>query len=74
MENELYKIECEDINNILNKIKNKPLNNEEITTLNDNKYRELRKKLMQQNKHIESLESKIKILENCMPPYTPFAT
>ena len=64
MENELYKIECEDINNILNKIKNKPLNNEEITTLNDNKYRELRKKLMQQNKHIEALESKIKILEN----------
>jgi len=64
MENELYKIECEDINNILNKIKNKPLNSEEVTTLNDNKYRELRKKLMQQNKHIESLESKIKILEN----------
>ena len=64
MENELYKIECEDINYILNKIKNKPLNNEEITTLNDNKYRELRKKLMQQNKHIEALESKIKILEN----------
>ena len=32
MENELYKIECEDINNILNKIKNKPLNNEEVTT------------------------------------------
>tara|TARA_B100000989_G_C19357502_1_gene391805 strand:+ start:412 stop:621 length:210 start_codon:yes stop_codon:yes gene_type:complete len=63
MENELYKIECEDINNILNKIKNKPLNNEEVTTLNDNKYRELRKKLMQQNKHIEALESKIKILE-----------
>ena len=63
MENELYKIECEDINNILNKIKNKPLNNEEISTLNDNKYRELRKKVMQQNKHIESLESKIKILE-----------
>ena len=64
MENELYKIECDDINNILNKIKNKPLNNEEISTLNDNKYRELRKKVMQQNKHIESLESKIKILEN----------
>jgi len=63
MENELYKIECEDINNILNKIKNKPLNSEEVTTLNDNKYRELRKKLMQQNKHIEALESKIKILE-----------
>ena len=63
MENELYKIECEDINNILNKIKNNPLNNEEISTLNDNKYRELRKKVMQQNKHIESLESKIKILE-----------
>ena len=64
MENELYKIECENINNILNKIKNKPLNNQEITTLNDSKYRELRKKLMQQNKHIEALESKIKILEN----------
>ena len=64
MENELYKIECEDINNILNKIKNKPLNNQEITTLNDNKYRELRKKIMQQNKEIDSLKSKIKILEN----------
>ena len=64
MENELYKIDWEDINNILNKIKNKPLNNEEVTTLNDNKYRELRKKLMQQNKHIEALESKIKVLEN----------
>ena len=63
MENQLYKIECEDIDNIMNKIKNKPLNNEEVTTLNDNKYRELRKKLMQQNKHIEALESKIKILE-----------
>ena len=64
MENQLYKIECEDIDNIMNKIKNKPLNNEEVTTLNDNKYRELRKKVMQQNKHIEALESKIKILEN----------
>tara|TARA_A100001015_G_scaffold70593_1_gene78181 strand:- start:244 stop:453 length:210 start_codon:yes stop_codon:yes gene_type:complete len=64
MENQLYKIECEDINNILNKIKNKPLNNEEVTTLNDNKYRELRKKIMQQNKEIDSLKSKIKILEN----------
>mgnify|MGYP001259935535 CR=1 FL=1 len=64
MENELYKIECEDINNILNKIKNKILNNQEITTLNDNKYRELRKKIMQQNKEIDSLKSKIKILEN----------
>ena len=64
MENELYKIECEDINNILNKIKNKPLNNEEVTTLNDNKYRELRKKIMLQSKEIDSLKSKIKILEN----------
>ena len=64
MENQLYKIECEDINNILNKIKNKPLNNEEVTTLNDNKYRELRKKIMLQSKEIDSLKSKIKILEN----------
>ena len=64
MENELYKIECEDINNILNKIKNKPLNNEEVTTLNDNKYRDLRKKIMLQNKEIDSLKSKIKILES----------
>ena len=64
MENQLYKIECEDINNILNKIKNKPLNNEEVTTLNDNKYRELRKKIMLQSKEIDSLKSKIKILES----------
>lgn len=64
MENQLYKIECEDIDNIMNKIKNKPLNNEEVTTLNDNKYRELRKKIMLQNREIDSLKSKIKILEN----------
>ena len=43
MENDLYKIECDDINNIMSKIKDKPLNNEEVTTLNDTKYRELRK-------------------------------
>ena len=64
MENQLYKIECEDIDNIMNKIKNKPLNNEEVTTLNDNKYRELRKKIMLQSKEIDSLKSKIKILES----------
>jgi len=64
MENQLYKIECEDIDNIMNKIKNKPLNNEEVTTFNDNKYRELRKKIMLQNREIDSLKSKIKILEN----------
>ena len=64
MENQLYKIECEDIDNVMNKIKNKPLNNQEVTTLNDNKYRELRKKIMLQNKEIDSLKSKIKILEN----------
>jgi len=64
MENQLYKIECEDIDNIMNKIKSKSLSNEEVTTLNDNKYRELRKKIMQQNKEIDSLKSKIKILEN----------
>tara|TARA_B110000495_G_scaffold46890_1_gene38913 strand:+ start:378 stop:659 length:282 start_codon:yes stop_codon:yes gene_type:complete len=64
MENDLYKIECDDINNIMSKIKDKPLNNEEVTTLNDTKYRELRKKIMFQNKEIDSLKSKIKILEN----------
>ena len=64
MENQLYKIECEDIDNIMNKIKNKPLNNQEVTTLNDNKYRELRKKIMLQNKEIDFFKSKIKILEN----------
>jgi len=64
MENQLYKIECEDIDNIMNKIKSKSLSNEEVTTLNDNKYRELRKKIMLQSKEIESLKSKIKILEN----------
>jgi len=64
MENDLYKIECEDINNIMSKIKDKALNNEEVTTLNDTKYRELRKKIMFQNKEIASLKSKIKILEN----------
>ena len=63
-ENDLYKIDCEDIENIISKIKNKPLNNEEVSVSNDKKYRELRKTIMIQRKEIDDLKSKIKILEN----------
>jgi len=64
MENELYKIDCEDINNIMNKIQDKPLSNEEISVLNDKKYKEMRKTIMLQNKELDTLKNKIKILEN----------
>jgi hypothetical protein len=64
MENELYKVDCEDINNIMNKIQDKPLSNEEISVLNDKKYKEMRKTIMLQNKEIDNLKNKIKILEN----------
>ena len=64
MENDLYKIECDDINNIMSKIKDKPLNNEEVSVSNDKKYRDLRKTIMLQRKEIDDLKSKIKILEN----------
>jgi len=64
MENELYKVECEDINNIMNKIKDNSLNNDNLLALNDNKYRELRKTIMIQKKEIDDLKNKIKILEN----------
>ena len=63
IEDELYKVECEDINNIISKIKNKSLSNEEVSSSNDKKYRELRKKIMVQNKEIESLKKQVKILE-----------
>ena len=63
IEDELYKVECEDINNIISKIKNKSLSSEEVSSLNDKKYRELRKKIMVQNKEIESLKKQVKILE-----------
>ena len=63
-ENDLYKIDCEDIENIISKIKNKPLNNEEVSVSNDKKYRDLRKTIMIQRKEIDDLKSKIKILEN----------
>ena len=63
-ENDLYKIDCENIENIISKIKNKPLNNEEVSVSNDKKYRELRKTIMIQRKEIDDLKSKIKILEN----------
>jgi len=64
MENELYKVECEDINNIMNKIKDNSLNNDNLLALNDKKYRELRKTIMIQKKEIDDLKNKIKILEN----------
>ena len=63
-ENDLYKIDCENIENIISKIKNKPLNSEEVSVSNDKKYRDLRKIIMQQKRQIDELESKIKILEN----------
>tara|TARA_B100001093_G_C26004086_1_gene666846 strand:- start:114 stop:326 length:213 start_codon:yes stop_codon:yes gene_type:complete len=63
IEDELYKVECEDINNIISKIKNKSLSSEEVSSSNDKKYRELRKKIMVQNKEIESLKKQVKILE-----------
>ena len=63
IEDELYKVECEDINNIISKIKNKSLSSEEVSSSNDKKYRELRKKIMIQNKEIESLKKQVKILE-----------
>ena len=63
-ENDLYKIDCENIENIISKIKNKPLNNEEVSVSNDKKYRDLRKTIMIQRKEIDDLKSKIKILEN----------
>jgi|TARA_Y100000389_G_scaffold150319_1_gene149876 hypothetical protein len=63
IEDELYKVECEDINNIISKIKNKSLSSEEVSSSNDKKYRDLRKKIMVQNKEIESLKKQVKILE-----------
>jgi hypothetical protein len=60
-ENDLYMIDCENIENIISKIKNKPI--EEVSASNDKKYRELRKTIMIQRKEIDDLKSKIKILE-----------
>jgi len=58
----LYKIDCEDIEHIINKDRYN-MEDVEVSVKNDEKYRHLRTIIMKQRKEIDDLKSKNKILE-----------
>jgi len=62
-ENELYNIDCNNIEDILIKKKEQVI---DVTVKNDKKYRDLRKMIMIQNKKLEEKDSQIKILEELL--------
>uniref|UniRef100_A0A6C0C7Z2 Uncharacterized protein n=1 Tax=viral metagenome TaxID=1070528 RepID=A0A6C0C7Z2_9ZZZZ len=61
----LYQIDCENIENIIDKINKSSSNLEdkEVSVKNDEKYRALRATIMEQRKKIKELESQNKILQ-----------
>ena len=61
----LYQIDCENIENIIDKVNktSAKLEDKEFSVKNDEKYRTLRTVIMKQRKEIEELKSQNKILE-----------
>ena len=61
----LYKIDCENIENIIDKVNSTSakLEDKEVSVNNDEKYRALRTVIMKQRKEIDELKSQNKILE-----------
>ena len=61
----LYQIDCENIENIIDKVNKRSvkLEDKEVSVNNDEKYRSLRTVIMKQRKEIDDLKSKNKILE-----------
>ena len=57
---DIYNIDCENIENIINKNKPEEL---EVSVKNDEKYRELRTIIMNQKKEIKNLNTQLKILQ-----------
>jgi hypothetical protein len=57
---DIYNIDCENIENIINKNKPEEL---EVSVKNDEKYRELRTIILNQKKEIKNLNTQLKILQ-----------
>ena len=57
---DIYNIDCENIENFINKNKPKEL---EVSVKNDEKYRELRTIILNQKKEIKNLNTQLKILQ-----------
>ena len=60
----MYDVECDNINNMLLKKEELVKERVPVNVMNDNKYRELRKIIVQQKKTIKELEDKVKALES----------
>lgn len=60
----MYDVECDNITNMLLKKEELVKERVPVNVMNDNKYRELRKIIVQQKKTIKELEDKVKALES----------
>lgn len=63
----MYDVECDNINNMLLKKEELVKERVPVNVMNDNKYRELRRIIVQQKKTIKDLQDRIKSLEAIVP-------
>lgn len=63
----MYDVECDNINNMLLKKEELVKDRVPVNVMNDNKYRELRRIIVQQKKTIKDLQDRIKSLEAIVP-------
>ena len=63
----MYDVECDNINDMLLKKEELVKERVPVNVMNDNKYRELRRIIVQQKKTIKDLQDRIKSLEAIVP-------
>jgi hypothetical protein len=63
----MYDVECDNINDMLLKKEEFVKKRVPVNVMNDTKYRELRKIIVQQKKTIKELEDRVKSLEAVVP-------
>jgi hypothetical protein len=63
----MYDVECDNINDMLLKKEELVKEKVPVNVMNDNKYRELRRIIVQQKKTIKDLQDRIKSLEIIVP-------
>ena len=60
----MYDVECDNINNMLLKKEELVKERVPVNVMNDNKYRELRRIIVQQKETIKKLEDRVRVLES----------
>ena len=60
----MYDVECDNINNMLLKKEELVKERVPVNIMNDNKYRELRRIIVQQKDTIKKLEDRVRVLES----------